>query len=205
MNRHCRSSMVLRLGMIAFSGLPLLSTANAHARSYQLNPKAKNRVEFHSKATLESFSGKAKSITAEFDVEPENLAATRGKVTVDLRSLDTGIDMRNKHMRENHLHTDSFPSAIFNVDSLRMLSSPRTGTDSVAVYGVMTIRGVSQATAARGVVTTQPGSGEGARRFEAEFPLKITDFGIPRPEFLFLKLAEEVKIVVDLTLSPTAE
>lgn len=33
---------------------------------------------------------------------------------VDLASLDTGIGLRNRHMRENHLHTDEFPEAVFS-------------------------------------------------------------------------------------------
>ncbi|MBK9304990.1 MAG: YceI family protein [bacterium] len=32
---------------------------------------------------------------------------------VDLAALDTGIGLRNRHMRENHLETDRFPQAVF--------------------------------------------------------------------------------------------
>lgn len=178
----------------------------AESRPYRLSTKAKNRVEFHSKATLESFTGKSKSIVAKFEVEPTKLSSTTGTVTVDLRSLDTGIDLRNKHMRENHLHTDSFPNAIFRVDSLVMTDTQRSATDTVTIHGAMTIHGVSRPMSALGLITEPTGSeASGALRIHSEFPLRITDFGIPRPEFLFLKLAEEVKIVVDLTLEPSVE
>ncbi|HWO58099.1 MAG TPA: YceI family protein [bacterium] len=167
------------------------------AAPYVLDPAAKNRVEFHSKATLESFSGKAKTFTAEFEVDPAQLRRTRGKVTVDLRTLDTGIDLRNKHMRENHLHTDSFPNAVYAIDSVATAADGATVT---TVYGRMTIHGQTRAmTVPASVAETGDGTGY---RLQSEFPLKITDFGIPRPEFLFLKLAEEVRIVVDLVIVP---
>lgn len=182
----------------------LLTSTNGIAATYRLDKSAKNRAEFQSKATLESFSGKAKQITAEFELDPTNLAATKGTVTVDLRSLDTGIDLRNKHMRENHLHTDSFPSAVFVLDSVRgqTVLAP-TGSTPLSVHGTMTIHGTKLGISVPGTVaaTAKPGT----VRLQTEFPLKITDFGIPRPEFLFLKLAEEVKIIVDLTLEPAPE
>jgi polyisoprenoid-binding protein YceI len=201
-------SKIPRLGIVAVVCCVSISgiASSALSRPYRLSDKAKNRVEFHSKATLESFSGKSKSITAEFDVEPAKLSSTKGKVTVDLRSLDTGIDLRNKHMRDNHLHTDSFPNAIFQVDSLLMNEGVPSATDSVTIHGEMTIHGISRPMSAQGVITGRTGSeATGALRIQSEFPLKVTDFGVPRPEFLFLKLAEEVKIVVDLTLEPEVE
>lgn len=183
--------------------LTCASTTSALADSYQLSGKAKNRVEFHSKATLESFSGKARSIVAEFEVDPKNLPATKGKVTVDLRSLDTGLDLRNKHMRENHLHTDSFPNAVFELDSLVMSPGQASDGDAVTLFGAMTIHGVTHSVTTKGLVTGRSESAAAAPlRIETDFTLKITDYGIPRPEFLFLKLAEEVKIIVDLTLEP---
>lgn len=180
----------------------LLGSPAVSAAPYSLDAKAKNRVEFHSKATLESFSGKAKDVTAEFDVDPAKLKETKGIVTVDLRSLDTGIDLRNKHMRENHLHTDSFPHAVFELDSVAGAGASVGAPTVITLHGRMTIHGTT-----KGVSTpaTISGIGSDAIRVQAEFPLKITEYGVPRPEFLFLKLAEEVRIVVDLTLSPAAK
>ncbi len=37
---------------------------------------------------------------------------------VDLKSLDTGMSLRNKHMRENHMHTDKYPVTRFEMRSL---------------------------------------------------------------------------------------
>jgi polyisoprenoid-binding protein YceI len=179
----------------------LLFSLRGHAASYRLDSKTKNRVEFQSKARLESFSGKAKAITADFEIDTTDLDATTGTVTVDLRSLDTGIELRNRHMRDNHLHTDSFPNAVFVIDSIRSRTATAEGAEVMA-HGTMTIHGTSRPISAAGTVQSVSGAG---MRIQTEFPLVITAYGIPRPEFLFLKLAEEVKIVVDLTIVPVAE
>lgn len=180
----------------------LFGRITVNAAPYTLDSKAKNRVEFHSKATLESFSGKAKGITAVFDIDPTTLHSTKGRVTVDLRSLDTGIDLRNKHMRENHLHTDSFPNAVFELDSVAGAGTSAIAPTIVTIHGAMTIHGTTRVVSAPATIT---GLGSDAVRVQAEFPLKITEYGVPRPEFLFLKLAEEVRIIVDLTLTPSAK
>lgn len=180
----------------------LFGRVAVNAAPYSLDSKAKNRVEFHSKATLESFNGKAKSIAGEFDINPTDLHSTKGNVTVDLRSLDTGIDLRNKHMRENHLHTDSFPNAVFELDSVAGEGASVGVPASITLHGKMTIHGTTKGISTPATIT---GLGSNEIRVQAEFPLKITEYGVPRPEFLFLKLAEEVRIVVDLTLSPAAK
>ena len=191
-----------RLECLILSCVFFASAVLANAAPYQLNPKAKNRVEFQSSATLESFSGKAKNITADFEIDPAILSKSTGKLTVDLRTLDTGLELRNKHMRENHLNTDSFPNAVFDLDSVTGATAmASTGATNLTIHGTMTVHGVTRQVSAPGTLQAANGPA-GTLQVRTEFPLKITDYDIPRPEFLFLKLAEEVKIVVDVTLEP---
>lgn len=188
-------------------GLAQVNLAHAEATKYRLDESAKNRAEFHSDATLESFDGKAKSIKAEFTVDSDDITRTTGTVTIDLRQLDTGIKLRNKHMCENHLQCDSFPNAVFTVDSVTLAdgSGPSLGAGSrkVGVKGSMAIHGQTRTVSVIGTVGAAiVGGNSPALRLQAVFPLKLADYGIPRPEFLFLKLSEEVKITVDLTIVP---
>lgn len=202
MQRDQASIHRVGLWFVTFGLIVVLSSHAASGATYVLDSKAKNRIEFHSKATLESFSGKSRNFSAQFEVDAAQLGRSTGTVKVDLRTLDTGIDLRNKHMRENHLHTDSFPEAIFVLDSVTGAGSlAGVGLTQITVHGKMTIHGVTKPLAVPASLTP---ADAGALRLQTEFPLKITDFGIPRPEFLFLKLAEDVRILVDLTISPSA-
>jgi len=71
-------------------------------------------VEFVSKAAMETFKGKTRAVSGTLRLDPAALVDTLTiSISVDLASLDTGIALRNRHMRENHLHTDRFPLATF--------------------------------------------------------------------------------------------
>jgi polyisoprenoid-binding protein YceI len=85
------------------------------ATDFSIEPgKDRNLVVFTSKATLETFQGKTKQVAGNVSFDPANLSdSVTVRVEVDLASLDTGIPMRNKHMRENHLETSKYPKAVF--------------------------------------------------------------------------------------------
>ena len=57
----------------------------------------------------------------------EDKGKLSGKFEVDLRSLDTGLDLRNEHMRDKYLETDKFPNAVFELDPLEIGSKTFTG------------------------------------------------------------------------------
>lgn len=183
-------------------------TTPALAAEYTLVADAKNRVEFQSKATLESFTGKAKAMKVDLDVDTTDLRHASGTIQVDLRTLDTGIDLRNKHMCENHLRCDSFPFAVFTLDSVSVPAGVAALTavpESVTVHGSMALHGVTRQISLPGTVARAESkkAAAGSLKLVTEFPIRLPDYAIPRPEFLFLKLSEEIKIVVDLTVAPT--
>ena len=71
-------------------------------------------VKFTSKAAMESFDGKTRMISGRVTLDPAALGDSLViAMDVDMTTLDTGIALRNRHMRENHLHTEQFPTATF--------------------------------------------------------------------------------------------
>lgn len=183
----------------------LLSTA-ARADRYVIVPGGGSEVIFRSEAPLESFEGKTDRVSGEIDLDWSDPAgATEIRVTVDLAALDTGIDLRNRHMRENHLHTDAFPEAVFTVRTLR---GPTVGTgaptDTVdcAVTGDFSLHGVTKERTVP--VTIVPGA-VGSLTIEARFDVNLADHEIPRPKFLFLKLDETQHVRVHLVAVPEAK
>src|SRR6186713_2066441 len=50
-----------------------------------------------------SFDAKTASLDGQLSVDPSRPAALAGDLAVDLSSLDTGIDLRNTHLRERYL------------------------------------------------------------------------------------------------------
>jgi len=174
----------------------------ARATSFLVVPDAGSRVQFLSKAPMETFSGKTRSLQGNVTLDPDSLGdSLRVVVEVEMASLDTGIDMRNRHMRENHLHTDQYPKAIFRGGRLADLSSPQltpgtpvTGT----LAGTLELHGTTRPVEIPFEMTLAGGSLHVTCRFE----ISLADYGIPRPQFLVMRLDDVQRVTVELEARP---
>lgn len=127
------------------------------------------------------------------------------RVVVDLASLDTGIALRNRHMRENHLHTDRFPEAVFTatrVDNAPPGGLARGSRTECVVAGDFALHGVTKPLAVSVSIVRRP---DGALEVDARFEVDLSDFEIPRPKFLLLKLDEVQHVTIHLVALPEAE
>lgn len=149
---------------------------------------------FKSKATLESFEGRTRAVTGWIKLDsPETIA---WHIEVDLADLDTGIGLRNRHMRENHLHTDEFPTAVFEGE--QVIGSETT----LSLVGNLTLHGVTVERTIEVQMTQLP---DGDLTASAEFGISLADHEIPRPGFLMMKLADVQQLRVRLLARPTTE
>lgn len=167
-----------------------------------------NLVAFHSEATVESFDGKTRHVSGQVTVDPEDLAqGSSAWFQVDLSTLDTGMSMRNKHMRENHLQTDKFPHTRFELRSLKVpVTALSPGVSSrLQASGDYSLHGVTQSRTLSVDATWFPdGSKTPAKQpgpvlhVQCNFEVALADHQIPRPEFLFMKVAEQMQVKVDV-------
>jgi polyisoprenoid-binding protein YceI len=190
----------------------------AQVRTFRTTPQDdQNVVQFVSEATLERIVGRTHDIQGSVDLNMADVAATtKGTFAVDLRTIDTGINLRNQHMRENHLETDKYPEATFTLH--RILSANRTEllpgeAVSVVAEGDFNIHGVAKVYQIPLTLTYIPASSspEPGQRLHggtgdlvnvtAEWSVKLVDHAINRPEFLFMRLAEEQKVSVTFALT----
>jgi polyisoprenoid-binding protein YceI len=185
----------LRQPLIA---LLLFLASPAPAATFVVEPRAGSRMEFVSKAPMETFSGKTRELRGSVSLDPQMLGDSLDvAVEVDMASLDTGIDLRNRHMRENHLHTGRFPKATFHGGRLADLSAPVlapgapvTGT----LVGTMELHGTQR-------VIRVPFEMELAGELlhvTSRFQISLADYGIPRPQFLVMRLDDIQRVEVHL-------
>ena len=172
------------------------STLHAQKTEYHVDRSAKNVVKFISDAPVEDFEGVTNKIDGYLVHQGDDLTAGSDLYfEVDLRTLDTGIGLRNRHMREDYLHTDKFPHAKFSGRIVE--ATPSGGKTDVKVRGTMDIHGVKRPMEVKGSI-----SGGGERlRVRATFDVKLTDHKIEVPQFMFLKIDENMELVVDFTLN----
>jgi polyisoprenoid-binding protein YceI len=112
-----------------------------------------------------------------------------GALHVDLQSLETGIGLRDRHMKNNYLEVEKGAEyAAARLEDIRV--------DKLA--GKTTFRGLLTLHGSRKEVTgtaeiKQTGAGY---RVEATFPLRTAEFGIPEPTYLGVGVKDEVQVRV---------
>lgn len=118
-----------------------------------------------------------------------------GKVrfVVPLGRLDTGIEIRNKHMREKYLEVPKFPNAELVVDRAS-LKFPADGQESTGqANGTMTIHGVSKPVA----VNYRAKRSGNSYDLSGTLKINIKEYGVDVPSYLGVT----VKPDVDLSIS----
>lgn len=131
--------------------------------------------------------------TGELDVTESNSSV---KVSVKLAGLDTGIALRNKHMREKYLETDKFPTADLVVDRAS-LQSPQDGSDAAAsAQAQITIHGQTKP------VTIRYQAHRTGKAYDVQGTthVNMNDFGISVPSYLGVTVKPDVDIAVRFSM-----
>lgn len=141
-----------------------------------------------------SFEAKTKAVSGE--VKP---AKQRGRLTgalqVKLTTLQTGIAMRDRHLRSTYLEVEkgrAYATAV--LENIRVDKLDGKGT----FRGTLTLHGRRREVVGTSVVQRK----DDGVRVQAEFPVKIADFAIPEPTYLGVGVREEVQVKVSLTARP---
>jgi polyisoprenoid-binding protein YceI len=122
--------------------------------------------------------------------QPERL---QGELTVDLATLDTGIGLRNSHMRDNYLEVgrgEGFSRAVLDEivlgGDVATVSGRTSFTATLMVHGAeRPVRGDARISRSTGGV-----------RVEASFPVVLADHGIAKPRYLGVGVREQVQVRV---------
>ena len=163
-------------------------------------------VEFVSDAPLEKIVGKTRTATGFVELNPQaNGDGARAEIHVDLATLDTGVKLRDRHMRDNHLETDLYPEAVFSLSSLKLPDGGLTANERtlVTVKGKMKLHGKEREISPEVYLTLTDSMGEPALRIESNFVILLEDYEIERPQFLLMKLSREQQVHVDILAKPS--
>jgi len=124
----------------------------------------------------------------------EGAGPLAGTLEVALDTLDSGIDLRTRHMHERYLETgtDGFGTAVLSDVALGGGADPRTATGTVPFTARLRLHGVEQPVAGEAEIT-RTGSGV---EVVARFPVSIAAYGIPPPRYLGVGVRDEVRVEV---------
>lgn len=154
---------------------------------------AKSLVRFDAKAFMHDVVGKTSRLQGTIRMgDRERFTDAEACVRIDAASLDTDNSTRDGIMRQDHLETARFPTIDF---VLKQVEAVRRQGDAweFGARGTLSLHGVSREI----LLPVRARPVEGGIRLTAEIPLKMTDYRIPIPKFLFLTLEDQVVVSFD--------
>jgi polyisoprenoid-binding protein YceI len=188
--------------------IPLLSLATAVYAAPQSfdfkDPKGVNNAIFKLDAPLESVNGSANGISGTVSFDPENPAATTGKIVVTTASLTVPNPMQNGHMHSDKwLDAVKYPEITFEAKSLANVKTDGNVT-TADVTGTFTLHGVSKEITAPVKMTylkdklsaRVPNLNGDLLVIRANFSINREDFDINKGQF-----EDKVSPTIELSLS----
>jgi polyisoprenoid-binding protein YceI len=113
---------------------------------------------------------------------------------VDLRTLDTGISLRNTHLRDNYLEVNKGPgydqATVSEIDLKGLNPDAPQGKGSFT--GALTLHGVKKAVTGP-VDVRQAGGG---LQIKASFPINLSDYSIAAPRYMGVGVKNTVQVQV---------
>lgn len=122
-------------------------------------------------------------------------ASYAGALQVDLVPLDTGIELRNNHLRETYLEVargERFRHAALTGIELAVPLPPDAARHKTPFSGTLSLHGVERAIKGEAELSRH----DGRLRVEAAFSLSLKGFDIPPPRYLGVGVRDEVGILV---------
>ncbi len=153
-----------------------LSITTAYASDYDVDP-AHSSVRFEVKHLgIATVDGKFKQISGTFSFDEKKQANSSGAAKVEIKSIDTGIDARDNHLKgDDFFSADKFPEATFKTKKI----IPGT-KDAFKVLGDLTIRDKTKEITFDAKYLGQMKGMDGIPRaaFEASATVNRMDFGL---------------------------
>ena len=129
----------------------------------------KSEVKFTVKNFGINTPGTLRGLTGTIQFNPSDLSNASFNVSVDVNTINTGIDMRDSHLkREEYFYTEKYPSISFTSTAVK------SNNDGYIVTGDLTIKGISKNISFPFTAVTQ----NGGMLFTGNFSIDRKDFDI---------------------------
>jgi polyisoprenoid-binding protein YceI len=142
-----------------------------------------------------SFEAKTSKVTGNVASAQAQPGTMGGAVKVDLQTLETGIGLRDRHMRDKYLEVQKGPEyAVASIEGITL--EKKEG--KTAFNGTLLLHGQRKPIAGTAELKEQGGH----IRVQAQFPLSVSQFAIPTPTYLGVGVKDEIQVKVTMTAEP---
>lgn len=188
------------LVLAAFAGTTLAAPETFDFK----DPKRVNNASFTLDAPLESVNGNANGISGTVTFDPENPAATTGKIVVASASLMVPNSMQREHMQSAMwLDVRKYPEIMFEEKALKNVKTEGNTTTAEAV-GIFTLKGISkELTVPVRLTYLKNKLGERVPNLKGDLLVIRSSFSIKRSDFNIQpgKMEDKVSDKIELTLN----
>lgn len=202
---------------LSIFAVSLLLTASMFAQGFKVKASGeqkfnfedkggRNQTTFFSTTPVEDINGLGNGVSGSVTFNTNDLKSLKGKVTVSVASIKTGIELRDEHMRSaGWLNAESYPEISFEIKKVSDVKSLADNKLSAKVSGSFTMHGVTKDVVAEATLTyldenettkqRAPGDLLGV---QAKFTVKLSDYRVNN-KVVGQKVSENIEIGVNLT------
>ena len=149
-----------------------------------------------------SFDATTSAISGRLVQATSGAASYVGELVVDLESLDTGINLRNRHLRDTYLEVergDDFAATRLSGLQLEQALPASAARHKTEFSAELLLHGVRRPVAGEAELR-QSGSGV---EVQASFSVSLPEFNIDSPRYLGIGVRDEVRITVTFVATET--
>jgi len=184
--KPCKSGAVFILGIMA-----AIAAADTAKTSRWVVETQQREVEFLAigKPSALRIRGKTNELTDSLAIQGSQMT---GKASLTLDKLETGIALRDRHMKEKYLETAKWPLAEFTLEKMSLPEG--LSGEKLPFKGRLSLHGVTKQV--EGLANLERKDNNVEMKFELK--LMLSDYGITTPTYLGITVAEEVSATVML-------
>ncbi len=131
-------------------------------------------------------------------IHDEKSSKVLGSFSFDLNSLNSGIEMRDSHMKEKYLETEKFPTSKLTIDPISFSENilKSKNKNQSEFKGSLNLHGEEKPIIGNSEFLIK----DDQLKIFAKFKIKSSDFKIETPSFAGITLGDEIEIEVELNV-----
>lgn len=162
---------------------------------------ANGDVQFEAtgKPSMLKIKGLGEGAIADLKVDKGLLSGT---VRFKLSTLDSGIELRDKHMKEKYLQTGEFPEAILTFKNFSLPANwdaKNPVLKETEFQGTLKLHGIEKPISGHFQIA------DSKMKMQSDFELNLSDYNIDIPTYLGIKVADTVKVQVHFNTMNVSE
>ena len=165
------------------------AAASTEAKESPSMPLKNGKVEFFAlgKPSMLKIHGASDKITGSMH---KVSGGYQGKFTVPNDSFETGMGVRDTHLKEKIFESSKYPTSELVIDSLKIPEGKTGVMEQIPFSGTFKFHGVEKKVDGKADLIQSDKS----LNFIAKFTVNLTDYQITPPEFMGMTIQNEVKI-----------